>query len=190
MLRIIIRYLLLFLTFHSFATPIVEKVQSFYPIKGETAQDLRNQMDELGPSLKEDHFDAQTTWYITWKYNWQAPNSSQDPCKLTDVQVLVSINILFPQWTNQNSGSSPLQAKWSKYLTALEKHEQEHENNGMEAAQEIEAALLGITSMPSCPELQTKVDSTAKSILKQHHIWDKQFDIDTNHGKKDGAVFP
>ncbi|KTD20563.1 Predicted secreted Zn-dependent protease [Legionella lansingensis] len=189
-MQIMVSCLLFFLTFSCLAIPIVKRVQTFYQISGNTEQALRQQLNQLGPTVNNEHFDSKTTWHITWTYTWQFDNQLETTCSIKDVSVSVKINTLFPQWIDQYNASPALKTKWNNYLTALQIHEQEHEYNGLKAAQEIEAALLQTSSMPSCEELQTKLETTAITILKQHHIWDQQFDLETNHGKNQGAVFP
>lgn len=174
----------------AFATPTIVKTQSFYAIQGDTDKTLRQQMDTLGPITDDKHFDAQTTWHINWKYTWQTPPSSQAPCNLISTNVTATINVLLPQWINQDTAPPELQKRWNTYMTALRNHEQAHEANGINAANEIDAALAKISSAPTCQELKTTIDNTANQILHQHDIWDQQYDIDTNHGKNQGVVFP
>jgi predicted secreted Zn-dependent protease len=187
----IIGCLFLLLTNLSFSAPIVEKTQTFYTIKGENPEDLRQQMNTLGPTVNGKPYDAQTTWSIKWQYSWQPQNSSPTaPCVVKDVQIYMTLIQLLPKWSDQNLASQTLQTKWNNFLAALEHHEQKHESNGMEAAQQIETTLLKMPPMPSCPELVDKIERTAKGILRQYYIWDKKIDTDSNYGKKEGAAFP
>ncbi|KTD16707.1 DUF922 domain-containing protein [Legionella jordanis] len=190
MSRIIISSLIILFHLQAWSTPIVQKSQTFYGIKGDNENELRNQLNSLGPVIKNKRFDAQTTWHISWTYSWQAPNSSDESCTLKNAQVTITIEQLLPQWLDQASGSLVLQAKWNNYMAALLKHEQLHESNGMEAAQEIEAALLKIPPKDSCPDLANAVETTANAILQQHNISDQKIDIDSNYGLLMGASFP
>ncbi len=180
----------LFFSIPSFAVPVIQKIQTFYPINGSTGDELRKEMNDSGPNIDGEHFDAQTTWHIDWHYTWHYDNPSQNPCYLTASNVTVTITTLFPQWLNQSDAPAYLSNKWNTYMTALQNHEKGHEINGIAAATEIENALSKMKSMPDCKTLKTKIAATAKEILLQHNIWDKQYDIDTNHGKNQGAIFP
>ncbi|WED42311.1 DUF922 domain-containing Zn-dependent protease [Legionella cardiaca] len=183
-------FLLFFSATTGFSTPAIFKSKTFYSINGITAEELRQQMNSLGPIVYGAHFDAKTTWHINWQYTWHYNNPTQNPCYLTAANVTVNITMLLPQWLNQDSASPVLKAKWNTYLIALENHEQEHEVNGIKAAEEIDAALSKISPMPTCQALKEAIDKTASDILHRHNIWDKQYDLDTTHGKNQGVIFP
>ncbi|OCH97194.1 hypothetical protein A8135_04720 [Legionella jamestowniensis] len=147
-------------------------------------------MDALGPNINNEHFDAQTIWHIGWHYTWHFDDISQNPCYITNSSVNVTITLYFPHWINQTSAPIDLKTKWIRYITALENHEKQHESNGIRAAKAIEDALLKIPKMPNCDALKEKIDETVKATLNQYHLWDQHYDIETNHGKKQGATFP
>ncbi|ASQ46790.1 DUF922 domain-containing Zn-dependent protease [Legionella clemsonensis] len=190
MQQLIVYLLLLFTTAPAFANPAIFKTKKFYTISGNNEEELRQQMNALGPKINEAHFDAQTIWHIGWHYTWQIDNPSQNPCYIIHNSVTATITLLLPRWINQTSAPADLKNKWAHYLIALENHEKQHEINGINAAKAIEYALLKIPAMPNCKALKEKIDETAKAILNQHHLWDQQYDSETLHGKNQGATFP
>ncbi|CAM3004837.1 Predicted secreted Zn-dependent protease [Legionella steigerwaltii] len=173
-----------------FATPVIYTTQTFYKITGTTEQELRNQLNQLGPFSTDQRYDAKTSWYINWDYKWHYDNPSKNPCYLTEVKVTADIVTILPEWENKEYGSAESQLKWENYLVNLSKHEEGHENNGKEVAAEIDDALLRIAPMPSCEMLQSTIENTAQSILKKHNRWDINYDATTQHGRTQGAFFP
>lgn len=67
----------------------------YYPITGSTAEELRAQLDRLGPADPDGtHHDAYTQWHVTWRY----PHSvSDNRCAIGPVQVSVQVTITLPQ---------------------------------------------------------------------------------------------
>ncbi|HHF7347365.1 TPA: DUF922 domain-containing Zn-dependent protease [Legionella feeleii] len=183
-------FLLFFFSNAAFASYTINEVKNYYQISGNTEQTLREQMGELGPVIKGHHYDAQTIWYVTWNYNWHYNHPSQNPCYVKNVTVSANVTSILPAWSNQNSSTPYLQNKWNNYLNNLIKHEEGHGNNGKRAAMEIEQALLNTPAMPNCNVLKTELNMKANEIISKHNAWDTQYDMETNHGKNQGAIFP
>lgn len=181
---------LLLLTASAVAAPVINEHETFYRISGSTVDDLRMQMNTLSPLDHGQRVDATTSWYVNWRYNWHYDHPSQNPCYVTSVQVTADITYLYPEWINEDDGDDMLQAKWNNYLNQLAAHEQGHANNGRQAAIEIEKSLLNVQPQTSCSALQGMLETTAKNIITQHNAWDVKYDRDTDHGKKQGAIFP
>ncbi len=181
---------LLLLTSLATASPTITEHTTYYKISGDTPAELRTQMNTLGPSDHATRVDAKTSWYITWHYNWHYDTPSHNPCYVTNVQVRGNITYLLPEWINQDQGNSALQTNWNNYLRNLTNHEQGHANNGKQAAIEIEKALLNVPPQDNCMVLENRLNAAAKKVIEEHNAWDVQYDADTSHGKKQGAIFP
>jgi predicted secreted Zn-dependent protease len=172
------------------ATPEIYFSQTYYKIKGYTAEELRKQLNLLGPVNKGKRYDAYLSWYINWNYNWRYDNPSQNPCYITELKVTAKIVSTLPEWEDKGVGDPNTQIKWDNFLSALITHEKGHEKNGNEAAIEVEKTLLSIPPQPSCKLLQDAIQSQAQSVIQQHNDWDVNYDVTTGHGKTQGAVFP
>ena len=190
MTKIILACSSLLLSTLAIATPTIQEETLYYKISGNTADQLREQMNTLGPIDHTTHADAQTTWHITWKFYWQHDTASQNLCHLTGVSVNASITKLYPKWINENSAAPALQNKWNTYLTNLATHESGHAENGKRTAIEIEKALLDTPLQSNCRLLVNTLNAAAYSVIAQHNKWDIQYDADTQHGRTQGAVFP
>lgn len=172
------------------ADPAATERTTYYKINGTTADQLRAQMNMQGPLDHDKQVDGKTSWYVKWSYQWRYDSPSQNPCYVTSVKVTADVTYLVPEWVNQNQGTPELQTKWNNFSKSLLAHEQDHGKNGKLAATEIEKALKGIQPQSSCKALQDKLEGAAKKILSDHNAWDTKYDIDTDHGKKQGANFP
>ena len=75
----------------------------YYDIVGLTADDLRAQMDEIGPIGPDDYkSDAFTLWSIKW--GWP-------PCQVDKATASYEIMVLFPRWKPPKGASVQLIAK-------------------------------------------------------------------------------
>jgi predicted secreted Zn-dependent protease len=68
----------------------------------------------------------------------------------------------------------------------LFKHEQQHKDYGVQAANELEQALLAINERQACSTLQNNMADTAQQILDKYDQLEKEFDRVTNHGLNQG----
>lgn len=171
------------------ATPTVDEQRTYYPIHGSNSQELRAQMNTLGPLIGGNHFDAQVNWFIHWNCHWYHDLGKQN-CAITSVDVSVLINHSMPQWENAAASDKATQTQWNNYLSHLELHESGHATNGKQAADEIEKALMNTGPKPTCDELKNELDTTAQNLIKKHEAWDVAYDTKTEHGRSQGAVFP
>jgi len=180
-------YLFLTLATASHAAPSVNMSESSYAIKGTTASQLRMQMNIYGPTFSNTHFDAHTDWNIKWDFNYL---DTTNDCQINKVSVNVNINYIFPKWEDKNTGDAQLQNQWDSYLLHLRTHEQNHAEHGKIAAREIESILKNLPAMENCQILTDTAKNDVEKIMAEYQSKDVQYDIDTQHGKKEGAVFP
>ena len=83
-----------------------------------------------------------------------------------------------------------MKSRWNNYYDALLKHEQGHQDFGINSAREIETTLHTLGSRKNCETLQNDANAAGHRILKKYAALEKTYDRETNHGMKNGAVFP
>ncbi len=154
-----------------------------YEISGSTGDDLRAQMDALGPS----GFDAYTSWLIRWTY---ADVATDAGCAAGPVKVSVLIVYTFPEWDAPPDASTGLVEKWNAYLAALHLHEDGHRDIAIEAGGEILKVLSMLPAYPSCEALRQSADAAGESVLDRYRQQEAQYDRTTDHGATQGARFP
>lgn len=160
----------------------------YYGISGVTKEDLRNQMNQLGPSdeWRVQH-DAYTNWYVDWSY----PNSETNGnCATGSIAVTVTITHTFPKWNIPPDASQELIKKWNAYLEALQTHEAGHRQIGVDASHEILRTLNELPAYSSCAELEQVADRLGQNIVDEARQKEVYYDQTTVHGKSQGAWFP
>lgn len=161
----------------------------YYPITGNTASELRSQMSQRGPIDKHEgrRYDANTRWVVRWSYRY-AHTGNQ--CKIRSANTTVAITFTMPQWKSSSNVERSLVSDWRAYLASLYLHEEGHKLSGVNAGQDISQALNQLPAYSSCKGLESAIQSTAQSIIKQYNQKDIDYDQVTRHGYTQGAVFP
>jgi len=93
----------------------------YYPIRGVTSAELKQQMRENG---KEGWW-GYAEWYVQWSRT---------------CQVTVSIDYTLPKWENEGEAPVELQDAWNSMLANLAMHELGHGRHGLIAGNEIVAS--------------------------------------------------
>lgn len=156
-----------------------------YVVRGATASAVREALDRSGPEEAGCHYDAKTSWTVSWRYPFE---KSASGCRLGPVKVEVDITYLLPRLEGVSGG--PLQRRWREYLAALQLHEDGHANNGRAAGEAVLEALRALPSRPSCGEMDLLAKETGEKIIRSFNALDDSYDARTKHGVTQGAVFP
>jgi predicted secreted Zn-dependent protease len=171
------------------SNPSVSVKTVYYQINGSTAKQLRTQMNQFGPLIKNENrrYDGMTNWFVRWSYRYSDTNGS---CTINSVNVSTEVIFTLPKWNIPRNVSSSLIASWNKYLAALQVHENGHKNNGIAAGNEILRTLKTLPASSSCPLLEKTANSTSQSIIKRYNQEDIRYDRNTKHGLTQGTRFP
>ncbi len=159
-----------------------------YAIDGSTPADLRREMRAKGPRGADGKpFDGYTRWYVSWRYRY---NTAGGSCAIDAVTTSVKVTMTLPQWRNPGAANTAAQQQWSRYVAALELHEQGHRRHGVDAAHEVDRAIAAMPPAGSCDALGAKANALGTSILRKYNQLDLDYDRDTRHGATQGARFP
>ncbi len=159
-----------------------------YAIEGSTPSDLRREMNAKGPRGADGRrFDGYTRWHVSWRYRY---HNTGGGCAIASVNTSVKVTITLPQWRNDNRSDSTTRAQWSRYLAALELHEQGHRRHGVDAGSEVDQAIAAMPPAGSCDALGANANALGMSILRKYNQLDLDYDRDTRHGATQGARFP
>lgn len=151
------------------------------------ASQLRMQMNILGPIDEGVRFDARTKWRLQWALNY---TDNTHDCSVSSATVNLDIQTLFPTWRDNENADVTLRNQWSNYLVSLRSHEQNHIEHGKRAAEEVESTLLHLPAMENCQLLTAAANADAERIITAYQMKDSQYDIDTQHGRREGVSFP
>jgi predicted secreted Zn-dependent protease len=152
----------------------------YYEIHGSTANDLQAGMAQSGPhSAGGAEFAANTSWQFNWSWN---QSTSGGVCHPTNVRVTYSITIAFPHWTPPANAAPGLVDRWTSFTEALATHEDGHAIRVIQNAGNVGDAIAAA----SCANAQAAAQAALNTIQQVSD----QYDLDTNHGATQGAVWP
>jgi predicted secreted Zn-dependent protease len=168
------------------ATPTITSDQTipnatmvYYDVTGATAQEVRTQLNLLGPLSKDGRrYDAMTEWFISW--NW--PGYGTSPCNLNAVTVSYDMKVEFPHWVEPANPDPGLVGQWTAYMSALALHEKGHVDYLVDHYQAVATAVKRATCGTA--------DAAATAALQPIRQHDIDYDAATRHGATQGATFP
>lgn len=168
--------------------PVVTETYEYYEIKGNSEEQLRNEMCRNGCKWKDGKtYDSVTNWHVTWDYDYdQAPQT----CAADSFRATVNITFRYPKWVRTGDVPGQLAAKWDSFMKSLVEHEAGHRDMAVEAAAELSRDVAGLPPAPTCEELDRTVRSLCHERLKKLNNDAKEYDEATRHGSVQGAVFP
>lgn len=169
------------------ATPTVVYRTDYYDIRGATAQELRDQMKKLGVRHTDGKmYVANTRCPIKWDFHY---SKTRNGCRIDSVTVTVYVTYLYPRWVNLLDGSNELRVKWSRFITALETHEEGHRDRAVDAATRIESAIANLAPRMNCQDLAVAANALGKRIAEELKREQVQYDVETKHGITQGTSF-
>jgi len=158
-----------------------------YAVTGNTARDLREQMDRMGKRGADGKsFDANTSSRIRWDFTF-APSS--DECRIGTVLVLLDIRCHLPEWTDRGSAPRAVQEAWDRYLEKLTAHEHAHGELAKRTAENLELAIQNMPGKRYCDEVGSAANELANEAIRTLQRQDAEYDERTKHGVTEGAVF-
>ena len=159
---------------------IVHATMIYYEISGSSADELRVQMNQLGPLdlMNGQHYDARTDWHISWTW----PGYGSNDCDLSKTTVSYDIKATVPHWQPAPGTDQKLIAQWNGYLNNLALHEQGHVDSIARNYIQVKDAIRRATCSTAEEAAQDMLD-----IFRQANA---EYDQQTNHGETQGAIFP
>jgi predicted secreted Zn-dependent protease len=156
-----------------------------YSVQGPSVAEVRSQLDACGPHDETGtRHDAYTKWYVSWGFGFDTSNG----CRVDPVKVQLVVDMYVPRL--DADANAPTAAPWAAYRTALLAHENGHVQNGIDAANQAEAAMSSLAPAATCDEAKTLANQAAQQVTDAFAQRDLAYDADTDHGRSEGAVFP
>lgn len=172
----------------AWSEPTVTVKSETYEIYGMTAHELREQMVLFGVTWRDGKkYDALTTWVSRWRYTW---DSGVNSCEITGVQSSVEVLYRLPKWANEEEAAPVLRNRWKQYMANLMVHENGHKDLGIDAAAEMEKAIMAMPPQRTSKALETAANTLGEEILHKYRALEVDYDQKTDHGRTQGAVFP
>jgi len=168
------------------AEPLVRVHTSYYYIDGPSATVLAAQLDQNGPVGSDGkHYAGRTRWDIQWKFRSEQLGTA---CSMKEVAVAVGIAQTLPRWRGEGKGASGLNGLWTRFIDALQRHEDVHKEHGLKAGKEIEVAALAVKPASNCEDLEAAGNAAAQAVIAKYKALDEEYDRKTDHGRSQGAT--
>jgi predicted secreted Zn-dependent protease len=172
---------------HAIAAPSINIQTRFYQISGNDPESVRQEVQIKGPRGRDGTgYHASTQWNLKWGYRWI---ESASRCRISSVEVDIDVTYQLPELVNRSQLPESFLQRWDRYYQALYRHEQQHKDYGVKAAQELEQTLLD-TSLRPCSSLESDLTARAQAVLDKYQQLEHQYDVETDHGIKEGIVLP
>jgi predicted secreted Zn-dependent protease len=180
-------FLFLFLIFGSTSLaeseiPVTES-NTYYDIHGNTLEQLMSEMHHKGGRT----FGAAWT---DWRVYWMA-DRAQTPqgFVVTKSNTKLTITYLYPRWGDESKAPAELRKKWDAYCKAVIIHEKGHGAIAMEAAREVDKAVMAVKPEKYAQSLEGRVSVAGNKVLKKYIEKEAEYDKVTKFGQKQGATF-
>jgi predicted secreted Zn-dependent protease len=124
-----------------------------------------------------------------WKIGYFYECKQEDGFWYVDrVVTTVDIQFTVPRWGDYRRADREEQKKWDAYYKALLEHEHGHKDIALNAARNIENGLLNMERFDNRADLEYKAEKIAQSIFRECDELQRQYDVETNHGRNRGVL--
>ena len=161
-----------------------EKV--YYDVEGDTPHALAVQLGQRGPQARGKRYFGMTEWKVNAEYRWRERPGG---CSINDLTVRVEVQTHLPRWRRPAHASPSLRGAWSRFLLALDGHEEGHRVLAEEAAESIRRRL-GALRTATCERIETRAEREMMALLNEYERRNLAYDMETGHGRVQGAVWP
>ncbi len=183
LLRLALSMVLIGMVFPTRADVTDKVVYSYYIVRAQPNQSSANLLNKYSPFRHDGRvFHSHTSWDVSWHYHWiEAPDGK---CKMAQVSVALDSKIVLPTLVGATEDQ---QSKFNTYLRALQTHELGHVDFGKQAARAIDGGILALPELANCRVLDAAANALANQLLDSYRQKEIQYDVDTDHGKTQGA---
>ncbi len=172
----------------AFAAGILERdVRTvYYDVEGLTPQELAQSLYDNAPLTDGQRFFGRTEWRISTEYAWA---SRGNVCSLRDLKVMVDVTITLPRWRPPAHASQDVVDDWRQFIDALTRHEHEHRRLAEEAAGAVQWELAALQAR-NCRSADRVARERVEAVMLHYQDRNHRYDLRTNHGVHEGAVWP
>ena len=164
----------------------VDTSERSYRLSGGSASEILASLREGGPHVGGEHFFGLTKSESSFQLQ---PRIDGATCVADDVRIELAIEITLPEWTPAGDVPYELQRDWTRFSTALKRHEDGHRQIAVDGAEATRTALDGVRGA-SCEEVQLRARQLAQRIANETEAEHHRYDDQTGHGRTQGAEWP
>ncbi len=146
--------------------------------------DLKNKCIKWTDGKK---YDSMTSWKMKRHYD---RNNTAGACSVEAFTITVEVVFRLPRWEHTDAAPTALVDKWDRYMKNLVTHENGHRDLAVAAAADISRDVAELAPIWTCAELDRRIDDLSRIRMNKLVEEQKEYDIKTEHGRMQGAVFP
>jgi len=172
----------------SFNPPVVTEKYEYYEVCGICEKDLQCDLKQKCITWDDGKkYDSVTNWKVKWNYGYTNGSNS---CRADSFTVTVDVVFRLPKWARTDNAPRKLVDKWDNFVSNLMIHERGHRDLAVAAAAELSHAVGELPPARTCADIDKEVQDLSRMKMKILNEDEKEYDVTTDHGKKQGAVFP
>lgn len=164
----------------------VDVNEQTYVVEGATESEILASLRSNGPQAGGESFFGLTASESSFQMQPRMDGSS---CVADDVRVDLKVTITLPEWEPAGDAPYELQRDWSRFSTALRRHEDGHRQIAADGAESTRSALQGLRRA-SCGDVEFEARQRAQSIAERTEAEHNRYDDETDHGRTQGAQWP
>ena len=161
-----------------------------YAIAGKTENDLRQALQASAfpdPNEPNSRYSARTDWSLAGPWFIQPTDRG---CEVESGTVTLAMTMTLPALSSTAGVSPDVLNRWTTFISNTITHESGHVTRSYKSAGNFQRDLGNALPAADCPTLRARLEdlfSRATGTIRQSNI---DYDTETQHGAKQGAVFP
>lgn len=165
---------------------VVNVAEQHYTVSGTTEAEILHSMRAMGPQTGGSSFFGLTGSESSFQLQ---PKMEGESCVADDVRVELAVTITLPEWEAHGDVPYELQRDWSRFSTALKRHEDRHRQIAADGANATREALQSLRRA-TCQQVEADARQLARRIADETEAEHNRFDRETDHGRTQGAEWP
>jgi len=168
--------------------PAIRDNVEYRDIRGNSVAALVASLDRLAIADTEGHrFYGNTHWELRWNFRVESDGGD---CSISSVDVDLDVRTTLPRWNPPPLAHRDLVNRWNRFSKALKTHEDGHRTIAIEAAREIANRIGKTAPTRDCDRMKQTIGNLADRIMRDYKLKERRYDESTDHGRRQGAVFP
>lgn len=160
--------------------------ETHYPVTGTDEEGIGRSLQEGGPTTRAGRkVAARFEWDMRSNWSW---TSTSRGCVMEDVEITVTARVTMPRW-DPAGAPAELELSWEQFLEALRTHEQGHHDHVARAARELHRSLTRL-EVDNCSFMRGEAQALYDRILSRWKRVDMEYEVETENGRTQGAVWP
>ncbi|WP_421789823.1 DUF922 domain-containing protein [Hyphobacterium sp.] len=127
---------------------------------------------------------ATTRAGVSTRYDFAFGNGE---CRLMQVELMLDIDITYPRWREEGRGSEVMRSEWTRFIQAVEIHEQGHVDRFRDAADRLSERLSAIPPAASCQTIRRRVAEEEERFDHEVSVVQAAYERQTGFGRTQGA---